>query len=160
MGLYCILDKLIDACDCCELNIECLRNKSFCRLENELRCVEETSVKTSKSDINKICKECTPQCDSVHYDLVNYVSDYPSNYYYDNILGPISKLSKSGPYEILSSGENILKKLNKSDFEIFSRIKLSLVKLTLNYNEIKFTITKQNPLITGETLIGIFYLLS
>ena len=130
-------------CNCYDPKYPCVGSmKPKCLSNFQVQCILDitNSIFLKRNDYVNICGfDCPIQCNSIDYIISNSMAFYPSPYYVD----------------ILANKTNFLKNFNSSDKEnLLSSVRKYLVRVTISYNELGYTLIQEFPSIDPATLVG------
>ena len=101
-------------------------------------CLNSIDTVIDSGQLDSLCSSACPiECDYVTYTQVDYTSNYPSQYYID--------LVKTQVYDV---------PLNVTDAELVDYLRNSILKLTVNYDDLAYTSITDTPDTTLEELLG------
>ena len=107
------------------------------------------------SNIDELCQyACVPQCNKLQYKLTEYLSAYPTDTYFSQLVNASFYIDSTSAFQILKLS---FRGLIQAGFGVFEAVQIArevFVKVTINYDDLTYTVIQDAPLITTETLFG------
>lgn len=153
----CYQDKLIHKCNCSDITIPSIRNSLACYTDDQLKCLGSVDRIFSSSNIEELCEHsCPPECLSIKYDLFDHKSTFPTEYYFSELMinspPKDTNVTVESPFDIIGySFRNYFMERDKS----LQNLRDILLKITINYNDLRSTYQTEIPNSTFETLLGV-----
>ena len=135
----CAQDQLLKKCDCMDLTTPAISNASYCESDVQLKCLSSFQAYFKTSDISGICK-CPIQCEMVEYELTSSFATFPTYTYLQN-LATDKETASFFP-------QNVTKE------ELISFANVGFLKLTVNYDNLYYTLYEDKPAKTLDAIIG------
>ena len=133
-------------------------SQAICGNKTALVCVKQQRDYFDSLDISRTCDSyCPLECDSSSYSLSLNSASYPTEYYWGILLNQpnlVSKASVSHTFTPQSVSDMKTDQIQSSSVSIDS-LKNSILKISVFFQELRYTYVAETPAIDFLTLIGV-----
>ena len=133
-------------------------SQAICGNKTALVCVKQQRDYFDSLDISRTCDSyCPLECDSSSYSLSLNSASYPTEYYWSILLNQpnlVSKASVSHTFTPQSVSDMKTDQIQSSSVSIDS-LKNSILKISVFFQELRYTYVAETPAIDFLTLIGV-----
>jgi hypothetical protein len=133
-------------------------SQAICGNKTALVCVKQQRDYFDSLDISRTCDSyCPLECDSLSYSLSLNSASYPTEYYWGILLNQpnlVSKASVSHTFTPQSVSDMKTDQIQSSSVSIDS-LKNSILKISVFFQELRYTYVAETPAIDFLTLIGV-----
>ena len=163
----CYQEAVINTCNCYDIQFPQINNiTKACYTFNDVSCVVYVNNLFAEEDIERICNHsCPVPCTVVKYELSDHKSTFPTDFYYTQVMQQVKARVGLGFDDGSYLGTGPLKRLYifllnyyllpnyKTQF--VEGVKNNILRVVINYDDLKLTYLEETPAITIETLLGI-----
>lgn len=138
---------IYDQCNCflSALPVPHMPEKHVCISQSEVKCAESKLFDFFRND--DLNKNCPIECERTDFTMSTSSANYPSEFY-AQILGYQNSIKRK--FEPTMKREE----LSKSENISFDSLKKSILKITVYYNDLTYTLVEEDPAITWDVLLG------